>query len=59
VDGHIKPDDNYPVDWFTKEPGYNMYSDPFGYVNKVLVVAGKTARDTQKAIQMLIEDITS
>jgi hypothetical protein len=59
VDGHIKPDDGRPVDWFAKEPGYNMYSDPFGYVNKVLVVAGKTAKDTQKAIKMLIEDITS
>ncbi len=34
-----------------------MYSDPFGCGNKVLVVAGKTAKDTQKAIEMLIEDI--
>ena len=57
VDTGRMPDDGAPVDWFITEAGYRMYSDPFGYKNKVLVVAGKTAQDTQKAIQMLIEDI--
>jgi hypothetical protein len=55
VDAHIMPDDGSPVTWFTKETGYKMYSDPFGYRNRILVVAGRTAKDTQKAIKMLIE----
>jgi hypothetical protein len=57
VDEHIAPDDGSPVDWFVREAGYNLYTDPFFYGNKVLVVAGKTREDTQKAIQMLINDI--
>ncbi len=57
VDGHIAPDDSSPVDWFVKEAGYKLYTDPFFYGNKILVVAGKTVEDTQKAIRMLIEDI--
>jgi hypothetical protein len=59
VDLQMMPDDHAPVDWFVKEGGYKMYSDPFGYRNSILVVAGRTARDTQQAIQLLIEDITS
>ncbi|MBU7028967.1 MAG: DNRLRE domain-containing protein [Theionarchaea archaeon] len=57
VDLYMMPDDGSPVDWFVREAGYKMYSDPFGLGNRILVVAGKTARDTQKAIRMLIEDI--
>ncbi len=59
VDEHINPDDNSPVDWFVKEAGYKLYTDPFQYGNRVLVVAGETAEDTQKAIHELIEDISS
>ncbi|MGC1122460.1 MAG: S-layer protein [Candidatus Methanofastidiosia archaeon] len=57
VDARMMPDDGSLVDWFVYTPGYKMYSDPFGYGNKILVVAGKTARDTQKAIRMLIDVI--
>ncbi len=57
VDQKIQPDDGDPPEWFMKEAGYKMYSDPFGYGNRILVVAGKTAKDTQKAIEMLIEDM--
>ncbi len=56
VDRNIMPDDGSSVDWFMKEPGYKMYSDPFGYGNRILVVAGATGEDTQKAIQKLIKE---
>jgi S-layer protein (TIGR01564 family) len=59
VDLNIVPDDGSPVSWFLTETGYKLYTDPFRYGNKVLVVAGKTAENTQKAIRMLVEDITS
>ncbi len=59
VDGKMMPDDGSPVNWFITETGFKMYSDPFGYGNKIVVVAGKTAEDTRKALRMLIEDITS
>ncbi|MBU7023437.1 MAG: DNRLRE domain-containing protein [Theionarchaea archaeon] len=54
---NIKPDDNYPADWFEKEAGYKLYTDPFGFGNRILVVAGKTSADTQKAIRIFIEDM--
>jgi hypothetical protein len=54
---NIKPDDDYPADWFEKEAGYKLYTDPFGFGNRILVVAGKTSADTQKAIRMFIEDM--
>ncbi len=57
VDLNMMPDDGSPVEWFLKEAGYKMYSDPFGFKNRILVVAGSTAKETQKAVEMLIEDI--
>ncbi|MBU7048381.1 MAG: hypothetical protein HXS54_18270, partial [Theionarchaea archaeon] len=53
----IMPDDGSPVDWFMEEPGYRLYSDPLGLGNRIVVIAGKTSRDTQKAVQMFIDDI--
>jgi len=57
VDGRMMPDDGAPVDWFTQDAGYKMYSDPFGFGNRIVVVAGRTGTDTQKAVRMLIEYI--
>jgi hypothetical protein len=56
VDEDIVPDDSSPLDWFMKGPGYKMYSDPFGLRNKILVVAGRTSKETQEAIRKLIEE---
>jgi hypothetical protein len=56
VDEDIVPDDGSPLDWFMKEPGYKMYSDPFGFRNKILVVAGRTSKETQEAIRELVEE---
>lgn len=53
----IRPDDNFQADWFTKETGYKLYTDPFGFGNRILVVAGRTSADTQEAMRMLIEDM--
>ncbi|MBU7021293.1 MAG: DNRLRE domain-containing protein [Theionarchaea archaeon] len=57
VNRNIQPDDNYPADWFIREAGYKLYSDPLGFGNRILVVAGMTSADTQKAIHMFIEDM--
>ncbi|MBU7036173.1 MAG: hypothetical protein HXS49_13350, partial [Theionarchaea archaeon] len=40
-----------------REAGYKLYSDPLGFGNRILVVAGMTSADTQKAIHMFIEDM--
>ncbi|MBU7043715.1 MAG: DNRLRE domain-containing protein [Theionarchaea archaeon] len=58
VTENILPDDGSSPTWFITSAGYNLYSDPFAYGNKICVVAGKTGQDTRRAIEMLMDSIS-
>jgi hypothetical protein len=59
MDERIQPDDGFPVDWFTENAGYKIYSAPFAYENKVLVIAGKTSKEICIALEKVIDDLVS